>query len=125
MTFPGLIYIPLLVALLGLGCGTGAPAQPETYPLSDMAYTSLQAVWEPIAPPVKTLAMIDDDSLQVTNQKCECARVRPSHFPSTSCPTTPCTCGHERNVHRPSRNDRALRISTPASFLSRLMCRTT
>ena len=56
----------LFIACLGPGCGAQESSGPEAYPLSELAYTALQAVWEPLAPPAATLAMIDDSSLKVT-----------------------------------------------------------
>jgi 3',5'-cyclic AMP phosphodiesterase CpdA len=49
------------------GCGGGEKAQPPDYLLSDSAYTTLQAVWEPLVPPAATQAMIDDSSLKATD----------------------------------------------------------
>jgi 3',5'-cyclic AMP phosphodiesterase CpdA len=56
--------------LLALACHTvDVPPAPEgpAYGLSDGAYTTLQAVWEPLPPSADTLARIDAGELDVTD----------------------------------------------------------
>jgi len=59
------ICTTVFAVLFVAGCESRESTTP-VYPLCESAYTSLQAVWEPLTPPETTLSMIDDGGLEVT-----------------------------------------------------------